>query len=221
MPKRAVIFDMDGVLVDSEPIHSQICRSLFRELGFDLTDERHHSFVGYSNRAMWTELRQEFRLAPSVDDLLDRGRQYVYAWFERLKDLPTVPGMQDLIWELAQRQLRMAIASSSSRELIELVVRKLGFQEYFPIMVSGDEVAHGKPAPDIFIMTAARLRVPPSECLVIEDSPHGVAGACAAGMACVGFTNPNSGNHDLSRAHLVVPDFSGESIAQIVKLLVR
>jgi HAD superfamily hydrolase (TIGR01509 family) len=220
MPKHAVIFDMDGVLTDSEPIHSAAYRSLFKKLGIELTDERHHSFVGYSNRVMWTELHEEFRLAPSVDELLAMGNRNICEWFERLDRLPIIPGVEDLLRQLTDRRFRLGIASSSPRKLIQLIIQKLGFGSYFPVAISGEDVARGKPAPDIFLATAKQLGVPPAECLVIEDSPHGIAGARAAGMPSVGFLNPNSGNQDLSRADLLIRDFSKESIDHILNLLV-
>ena len=219
MPKRAVIFDMDGVLTDSEPIHTDAYRILFRKLGIEISEERHHSFVGYSNRVMWMELRQEFNLAPSVDELLAMGNQNICAWFENLEQLPIVPGVEDFLKQLVHRKFRLGIASSSPKKLIQLIVHKLDFDSYFPVTVSGEDVACGKPAPDIFLTAAMRLKVPAAECLVIEDSPHGIAGARAAGMSSVGFVNPNSGNQDLSHADLQIHDFSAKSVATIFRLL--
>lgn len=132
--------------------------------------------------------------------------------------LRPVAGVTDLLDALRTINLRLAIASSSSRDMIELAMNKADLASYFEAVTNGNEVTQGKPDPEIFLVSAEKLGVPPEECIVIEDSPHGISGGKAAGMTCIGFKNPNSGDQDLSNADLTVNDFSAESIECIIKL---
>jgi beta-phosphoglucomutase-like phosphatase (HAD superfamily) len=113
----------------------------------------------------------------------------------------------------------MAVASSSSRDIVDLILSKLAIYRFFAATVSGKDVAQGKPAPEIFLKAAADLGVEPRNCIVIEDSPAGIAGAKAAGMICIGFANPNSGRLDLSDADLILDDFSPESRLKVKELV--
>jgi beta-phosphoglucomutase family hydrolase len=217
--KKAVIFDMDGVLIDSEPIYIQSNREYFKELGLDISMERHLTYVGICARKMWHEIRDTFGLQESVEELLNKEKETLYKLVSEMNSLPTIPGIYKLLSELQKKQIKMAVASSSPRAMIDLVLRKLEMENYFEAIVCGDDISNGKPAPDIFLQAAERINTAPGECVVIEDSTHGVAGALDAGMTCVGFANPNSGNQDLSRADTILSDFSAESIHRILLLL--
>jgi len=113
----------------------------------------------------------------------------------------------------------MAVASSSSREIVELILSKATIRFFFTAVVSGQDVSQGKPAPDIFLKAAETLEVDPRNCVVIEDSPPGVGGAKNAGMLCVGFANAHSGNLDLSGADLILQDFSHDSRMTLKRLV--
>ena len=120
---------------------------------------------------------------------------------EKLEPVTGIPG---LLAEIKDAGLKLGLASSSGRDFIEIVLTKLDILDYFDVIVSGEEVEKSKPDPDIFLKTAGNLGVNPEDCLVIEDSRHGVKAAILAGMKCIGFRNPNSGTHDLSLADAVV-----------------
>lgn len=216
---QAVIFDMDGVLVDSEPLYVAVNQEMFTHFGIALSREEHQKFVGIPSTAMWRALREQFTLSPSVDDLVQRETEGFVQKIEQLPRLDPIAGIVPLLDRLHHAGVRLAIASSSIRRIVDLMTAKAGIQTYFDAIVSGDAVTRGKPDPEIFLTAAERLHTAPERSLVIEDSPHGVAAANRAGMRCVGFLNPNSGNQDLSRADLLIHDFSAETIAQIMTML--
>lgn len=200
---KAVIFDMDGVIVDSEPIHFKSDILTMRHYGKHITEEELSYYIGISNPDMWKDLREKFALEVSVEELLETQ----FAYKKQLigdKKLEPINGIKDLLDELKSRGIRIGLASSSSREFIELMLSNLGIDEYFEVVISGEEVQRGKPFPDIFIKAAQGLGVDPLDCLVIEDSGHGVKAAKSAGMKCIGFVSPNSGDQDLSLADEIV-----------------
>ncbi len=216
---RAVIFDMDGVLADTEPIYMGITSDLLVKLGVSLPSEQLLPYVGIPASRMWSEIRDRFKLQQPLTELihLEKDRQLQY--LRTMSPLPEVPGVRHLLGELAQMGAPMAVASSSSRDIVELILSKLGIRHFFTATVSGKDVAQGKPAPDIFLKAAAALGVKPERCIVIEDSPPGVKGAKSAGMVCVGFANANSGKLDLTGADFILNDFSPESRRKVKKLV--
>lgn len=216
---HAVIFDMDGVLVDTEPLYVEVNQQLFEELGIAMSVEEQLTFVGISSADMWRVIREKFTLSQPVETLLQLEMDAMYYTLKTLPFLEPMSGITALLDALRASEIQLAIASSSRRTIIELVLTRTGLKTYFDAIVSGDEVTQGKPNPEIFLTVAEKLHVWPQNCLVIEDSPHGVAGAKDAEMRCVGFQNPNSGNQDLSRADLVIHNFSPQNIQKIVQLI--
>ena len=198
---KAFIFDMDGVIVDSEPLHFELNRRILRDFGLEIPDEVFHNYVGITNEEMWTDFIERYRLNTTIkelqakEDLLKK---------EVFKDLQPIKGIPELLANLKRDGIAIGLASSSSREFIEMVLEKLGIRHYFQAIVSGRELTRSKPDPEIFLRTAALLNVEPADCLVLEDSKHGVEAAKRAGMKCIGYQNPNSGPQDLSRADKIV-----------------
>ncbi|MCX5895545.1 MAG: HAD family phosphatase [Proteobacteria bacterium] len=203
---RAVIFDMDGVIVDSQPYHFAVEEKIFCELGFAVTVEESHSFVGMAGDRMWSYLKDKFGLKQSIEALMEFDNKIRADYFASLKNVNPVPGIIDLLDELKHNNIKTALASSSSVEVIEAFISKLNLEHYFQHIISGDLVERGKPDPDIFIHTARALNEKVSDCVVIEDSTNGVKAAKLAGMKCIGFKNPNSGDQDLSLADMVMDD---------------
>ncbi len=199
---------MDGVIIDSEPLHFESDRMVMREFGVELTDEELNRFVGVANPQMWAELKDKYSINITIEELLERQHASKLKLLEE-RELETISGIDELISDLQKKGIAIALASSSSREFIELVLKKLGITECFQVIVSGDEVEKGKPEPDIFLKAAELLKVSPENCIVLEDSQHGVNAAKKAGMKCIGFINPNSGNQDLSKADKVVSTLVG------------
>jgi len=217
--KSAVIFDMDGVLVDTEPIYTDINRRLLKSLGVRLSLERLLSYVGLSAMHIWSEIRRDFGLRQSVEELIQLEMYELDRELGTLAEIPVMPGVLTLIETLQDVNLILGVGSSSPRRLIDMILAKTKLRPCFNAVVSAEEVAHGKPAPDIFIAVAERLGCVPASCVVVEDSPHGIRAARSAGMGAIGFQHTHSGNPDLSEADLIINDFSGRSIGKVVKLV--
>jgi beta-phosphoglucomutase family hydrolase len=212
---KAFIFDMDGVIIDSEPIHFEVDQITAKHFGVDMTREDLERFVGMTNPEMWTIIRQEHGIPHTVDEIIAfqsvRKRQYLDE-----ADIGPIPGIVELLEELRRNRIAIGLASSSPRSFIEAVLAKFGIRGYFTCVVSGEEVPAGKPAPDIYLETARRLGVSPEQCVVLEDSRNGVLAAKRAGMRCIGFTNPNSGQQDLSAADRTVSTIHEIKIADLL-----
>lgn len=213
-----VIFDMDGVLIDSEGFYKEINYQYFKDLGVEISDEVYNGFIGISADKMWGYIKDTFQLGHDLSTLKagEKDRKYAYLSAEPLTPIAGIPEFLELLKEKGEW---VCLASSSPKRNIEVVIEKMEIAPYFDFVISGEEVKNGKPAPDIFLAPAAKFQVSPQHCVVVEDSNNGVRAAKAAGMYCTGFVNPNSGNQNLSAADLVIHDFSTESTEKIIKLL--
>ena len=219
MRTSAVIFDMDGVLVDTEPTYIDISRQMFRQLGIEMPEERILSYVGVPARRMWADIRRDFRLLQSLDELLQSERSEQWQRLRAMTSLPPTDGVVAFLNQLMSAGIRRAIASSTSLDLVQFILSKALIGNYFEVVISGDAVKKGKPAPDIFLCAASKLGCAPGDCVVVEDSPHGLRGAKRAGMKTVGFANHLSRNLDLSEADLVIPDFAPASVLKVFELM--
>ncbi|MDF2544104.1 MAG: HAD-superfamily hydrolase, subfamily variant 3 [Herbinix sp.] len=203
---KAVIFDMDGVIIDSEPMHARANLLALQSYQVILPEHYCNRFIGSTTYYMYQTLIKEFHINASPEELLNE--------FNRMNDMilakegyTPIPDVIDLIQNLNQNGVRLAIASSSPLETIEDVLDSLHIREYFQTYVSGMQVPNPKPAPDIFLKAAEQLEVDPCECIVIEDSMNGVNAAYLAGIPSIGFINPNSGNQDLTKSAILVEGF--------------
>jgi len=179
---RCVIFDMDGLLLDSEPLYRVTWQTASAELGFPIDDEFYAHFVGRGNDEAERLLRKKFGDAFPLDEFRTRWRR---DWNERIdrSPVPGKPGAVALLDLLDEQGIITALATSTPRPL---AVRCLGdLAARFRVLAFGDEVEHSKPAPDLFLLAASRLGFPASECLVLEDSEAGVRAARAAEMAVI------------------------------------
>ncbi len=208
-PVEAFIFDMDGVLIDSEPLHVAMEIKMLAELGIDITEDEMSQFIGTTNEHMWNTLIDRYNIKKTYQELVDHSEHVKKTYFET-EDLHPIEGIPDLLIELKKRNIKLAVASSSPEEHINIITKKLGIDGYFQIMVSGEHVAHSKPAPDIFLRASELLGVGVEGCVVVEDSTHGIAAAKAAGMYCIGYEGPSSVNQSYDKADKVVGEFSNK-----------
>lgn len=215
---KAVIFDMDGVIIDSEPIHFRVEKKLLGGFGIEVDDKFLSQYVGVSNPEMFADLKAKFNLENSVNELLEMRLNLLLEELNETEQGP-ISGVRELIIDLVSHNVLLAIGSSSPRVFIEAVIKKLNLKQYFNVIVSGEDVEKSKPAPDIFLKAAGLLKVSPDECIVIEDSAAGTRAAAAAGIKCVGFANPHSGNQDLSKASVVVDDMNKLNYNYLCKIL--
>lgn len=184
---RAVIFDMDGCLVDSEPMSLQTLAEMMAEEGLQAsTDDLRRKFLGVSIQSIVTHIAELL----DRDDLPHFARDFEKRLLARYPaELRVIPGIPALLDDLAARGIAVAIATGSSVHRLETTLDVADLADRFGNMIfSADQVRRGKPAPDVFLLAADRLGIPPEACAVMEDSPHGIAGARAAGMRAVGFT---------------------------------
>ena len=213
---QTVIFDMDGVIIDSEPVYFEIDKQMFEELNIAVSFEEHCSYVGTSSQNMWNAIITKHGISEQPAELMRKEYSLYLEHLANAKDLQPIDGVVELIHELYKDNFKLVLASSSQMASIDIVLNKFKLDELFIAKVSGSELAHSKPHPEIFLRSARLIKSDPSECIVIEDSKNGVTAAKAAGMKCIGFLNPNSGNQDLKNADLVIHSF-GELNADIVK----
>lgn len=180
----SVIFDLDGTLVDSEPNYYEAGRRTLAEYGVpDLTWAEHERYVGISTRETIADWRVRYGLEAPVSELLAvKNRRYLELARAGTR---VYPEMRTFVELLAGAGVPMAVASGSSLPAIEAVLSGTGLDAYLRTVVSADEVAHGKPAPDVFLEAARRLGAGPADCVVLEDAAPGAAAAHAAGMRCI------------------------------------
>ena len=203
-----VIFDMDGVIINSEPLHQECEREMFSERDIFLTQEEHDRFLGVSGFYMWKQLIEKFDLNESVERLVEIQNTCFIEKLKNLKHLPIIEGVTSLIKELSEKQVMLILASSSPQIVIDKILTLCKLNKYFKHIISGYEVKESKPAPDIFIKAAEMAGVTPDKCVVIEDSKNGVLAAKHAGMKVIGFLNGFNSEESLFNADKVVNDFS-------------
>ncbi|MFL0253331.1 HAD family hydrolase [Clostridium neuense] len=216
---KVIIFDMDGVIVDTEPIYREINKKLYKELGAEITLEEQFSFVGNGSRIIWTKVKNKANLKQSVEELMELSKNRKYEYLSKIgSKITLIRGIEQLLSSLKNNGFSIVMASSSPKKNIEVILNRVKLIDYFQYIVSGEDVVNGKPNPDIFLKAAEKLKAKASDCTVIEDSNNGVTGAKAAGMKCVGFRNLNSGNQDLSKADIILEAFDEEGIGKIIEL---
>jgi sugar-phosphatase len=200
---RALVLDMDGLMVDSEPLWFEVERDFAAQRGGEWTHELWRRCIGrgtpYTLRTMSEEFNFTVNVGPDTAEIMN-------AFVRRLGELALKPGCRELVDEV-EGKLPLAVASSSPRRLIRAVLERFAFEQRFRVMVSGEEVLQPKPAPDIFKRAATELGVPPAQCAVFEDSVAGVTAGHAAGMFVVAVPEgPWEGRGFEAVADRIVPD---------------
>ena len=207
MPIKAVLFDMDGVLFDSEPYHDSMNLVLLRSLGIDADASVTSPYIGRASTTLWTSMKEMFSLEPTVAELDDMIWKLKVGNLSKSGLRPS-RGLGALLAYLEEQSIPFTLASSSRRAFIEAAIDYLDIGGRISGYTCVDEVIHGKPAPDIFLLAAKKLGAGPDECLVVEDSTAGVAAGKAAGMFTVGYDNPTSAGQDVTPADRSVTDLA-------------
>jgi HAD superfamily hydrolase (TIGR01509 family) len=185
---EAVIFDLDGVLVDSEQLWNQAKEDLVRASGGEWREDAPHAMMGMSSPEWAGYLRDELHVPRTLDEINDQVVRRIEELYRA--DLPLLPGAVGVVRAL-HRTWSLGLASSSNREIIDLVLELAGIQHDFAVTVSSEEVARGKPAPDVYLKVAESLGIDPGRCVAVEDSSNGLRAANAAGMAVIAVPNPH------------------------------
>jgi len=219
MKEKVIIFDMDGVLIDSEPAYLEMNKKLFTQFGIEMDDENYNLLVGMPSLPMWTMLKEKYDLINEVSEFIELEKQRMNEILDSELITKPINGIKSLLDLLKEKNYKLSVASSSAKANIKFVLDKLSLKKYFDFVISGEEVANGKPAPDIFLKVAGRLNMKSRNCIVIEDSTNGVKAAAAAGMKCIGFRNNDTNLQDLTGADLIVQSFEGKDLKKIIKVI--
>jgi beta-phosphoglucomutase-like phosphatase (HAD superfamily) len=199
----AIIFDMDGVLMDSEPLHLRATRFALGDRAQSYTERDNQSFFGATDPEMFRVLRILFDLDAPTHELVLRKREHLISLIR--DENRRLPGVPDIPLRFREAGLRLGLVSASARPVIDAILESVGLSGAFETVVSGDEVARGKPAPDGYLMAARRLGVDPGQCFVVEDTLSGVLAAKAAGMKVAAVPGSATAHEDFSPADLVLP----------------
>ena len=216
---KAVIFDMDGVIIDSEPMHNKAYHDMFDEVGINVSSELYESFTGQSTINICKRLCDHFDLKEAPETLVALKRKHYKHFFESNSDLTLIDGVFDLIKDYHSNGLTLVLASSAAMTSINQIFDRFDLNQYFVAKLSGGDLKQSKPHPEIFIKAAEATGYSKNECLVIEDSTNGVIAAKAANLYCVGFDSFHSKNQDYSKADLVIKDFKEIAYNKITELL--
>ena len=201
---RGILFDMDGVLVDSEPLFHKAVNVMVERCGAaPITEEENNRYLlGTTVEQTWVEVKK-LRDIPQTPAELRAGYDAVVREVLRA-DLTPRPGVRALVGEAQRRGLPIAVASSSLREWVELKLAVIGLTDAFPVRLGGDDIERGKPAPDIYIKVARLVGLEPGQCVAIEDSPIGLAAASASGAYTVCTLTDSTRHLDLSAADVII-----------------
>lgn len=205
---HTIIFDMDGVIVDTEPVHHYAYYQHFKQLNIDVSHDLYTSFTGNSTKNVYQKIKDIFGIEGEVNDLVQIKRNLFNEAFDTKEDLFLLDGVEDLIKQLHQKGKQLILASSASKVTIERVFNRFNLHQYFSHIVSGEDFPQSKPNPAIFIEAVRLANMPKENCVIIEDSTNGIQAAKAAGVYCIGYKSENSKLQDYSLADQVINHFS-------------
>ncbi len=205
---KTVIFDMDGVIVDTEPVHKYAYDQHFKELNIEVSEEMYATFTGNSTRNVFQKIKSHFNLENDVEELILRKRHLFNEAFDTKPDLELIEGVLDLIKKLYSNNIQLILASSASNSTINRVFNRFDLNQYFTHKISGEDFPKSKPDPAIFLHAASLSEAPMNNCIVIEDSTNGIKAAKDAGICCIGYKSKNSKNQDYSLADQIIEHFS-------------
>lgn len=204
---KAIIFDMDGVIIDSETVYAKIEWDIYEEYQVPITKENAIESMGRGLLNWWEEIKDRYGLPISAEEAANEvARRYMaYLNDTKIKKEP-IAGIRHLMKKIKEKKWKMAIASSSDPDAIQTVIEIFKLQPFIDYTISGSDIIESKPHPEIFLKVAEHYQLEPEQCLVIEDSYHGIVAAKAAGMACAAYRSAPAGLIDYSSADFVYDD---------------
>lgn len=208
MKLKAVLFDMDGVIVDTEPLHRKAYFDMFSFYGMDVSEELYNTFTGRTTQSVCDELVKNFPLKATAEEFISKKRARFKDLFDNDPEFDLLPGVKDLIQNYHDNGVKMVLASSASNLTIDLVFEKFDLEKYFVGRISGADLKASKPNPEIFELAAKISGENKENCIVIEDSTNGILAAYNAHIFCVAYKSEHSKNQDYSNANLVISDYS-------------
>jgi HAD superfamily hydrolase (TIGR01509 family) len=215
---KAVLFDMDGVIVDTEPLHRKAYFKMFDDVKIDVSQAMYDSFTGQATLPICRTLCQHFNLSETPDHLVSTKRKHFKYLFENDSDLDLLEGVRELIKDYHANGLTLVLASSASMPNINRIFERFDLNKYFKAKISGADLKASKPHPEIFLKAAELAEEHTDHCMVIEDSTNGIEAAKAANIYCVGFKSPHSVNQDYSKADRVITSFNEISFPNLTGL---
>jgi HAD superfamily hydrolase (TIGR01509 family) len=206
-PIKCIIFDMDGVIIDSEEIHKKAYFETFEAIGVHVSDDLYKSFTGSSTLNAFQKLVNYFQLDTNPEDLVLEKRKRYVNYFENDPNLHLVKNVEELIKTAYQNGLILVLASSSAMENIERVFNRFQLNTYFTAKISGADLKASKPNPEIFEKAVLLSGISKENCVIIEDSDNGVKAANDAGIFVFGYKNPFAADQTLEKADRITEDF--------------
>ena len=207
---KAVIFDMDGVLIDTEPLNDLHMVEFLKKLGIKKSDEYIKEYLqklrGTHAKLAWSQIIKDFNLITPLDELITNVRISYLKYLSSL-DLEPMSGVIPFLKKLKKENIILGVASSAYHKRIDVLLKVCKLTDFFDVILSGDHVQHGKPDPEIYIKTAELLKRDPKDCIVFEDATSGILAAKAAGMKVIGYSGENHNKQDLSQADKVINSF--------------
>lgn len=198
---------MDGVIVDTEPLHHKAYFKMFETVGIDISEKHYQSFTGQSTINVCKKLKEEFSLSQTAEEIKNIKQSIFKDIFKHDKDLKLIDGVHELIVDYYNNGLSLILASSASHNTINNVFTRFDLDRFFIHKISGADFEKSKPHPAIFNRAAELSGHSKSNCVVIEDSTNGIQAANAAEIFCVGFMSPHSKNQDYSKADKIIKSF--------------
>jgi HAD superfamily hydrolase (TIGR01509 family) len=214
-PPRAVVFDLDGLMFNTEELYQEVGSELLRRRGYEFTQELLDKMMGRPSNVALQIMIDTHTLKATVEELVAETDE-IFPELLRARLAP-MPGLVDLLAFLERRQIPKGIATSSRRSFVDSVLGKFDFQPRFSPILTSEDIVHGKPHPEIYLKAAERLGISPGEMLVLEDSQNGCRAAAAAGAITVAVPGEHSRRHDFSGAALVADSLADRRIFELLE----
>ncbi|MGK6342790.1 HAD family hydrolase [Chryseobacterium sp. DT-3] len=217
MSLKAVLFDMDGVIVDTEPLHRKAYFATFDELEITVSEDLYTSFTGASTKRVCETLIQKYSLSHTHETIAVIKRSYFKDYFDNDEEFDLIPGVRELIQHYHENGIKLILASSATMTTINMVFEKFGLEQYFSGKISGAALKESKPHPEVFLLASQMAEEPVENCMVIEDSTNGILAANRAKIFCAAYRSPHSKNQDYTLADIVVTDYEELKLDKLSK----